>query len=162
MASVIIDRWAIASARCGLSRVSSRASDSDDIASSSLDVLQARNAVSMAGFLRKWIGGRAPSTTPVAGLAFFDGDAHPVQAGKMAQGGGDDDAGMHSLAARLRILGLDFGRLAGKGRIDDVVERDRGGVRHHRHDVVYGDAVAAVNIECKFLQLVARCLAIAA
>ena len=53
VARVSIDRCAMASARWGFRRVSNSASDNEDIASSNLVVVQARNAVSIADFLRK-------------------------------------------------------------------------------------------------------------
>ena len=63
---------------------------------------------------------------------------------------------------RLAELRFQLRRAAGKCRIDDIVERQRRGVGHHRGNVIDADLIAAAGVERELGDLVAGRLAVAA
>ncbi len=73
-----------------------------------------------------------------------------------------DRSGAGSRGPRLGELSFEFCGTAGKGRIDDVFERQRRGIGHHGDDVVDADLAAAAGIERELVDLVARGGAVAA
>ena len=59
-------------------------------------------------------------------------------------------------------LGFELGRATGEGGVDDIVERQRRSVRHHRDDVVDADHVLTARVERELGDFAARCGAVAA
>ena len=84
-----------------------------------------------------------------------------MQIGDLADRGRDDRRRRRAAAARLAEFGFDVARLAGKGRIDYAIERQRRGIGHHRQHVGEFDAVLALDVERELAEFVARGEAVA-
>ena len=85
-----------------------------------------------------------------------------MQLRHLALGVEQDRSGARARGPRLGELSFEFRGAAGEGRIDDVFERQRRGIGHHRDDVLHGDLGAAARIEGELADFIAGGGAVAA
>ena len=102
------------------------------------------------------------SITAEADGAALDLEAQRMQPLDLAQRRADDRDRRGAGDQRLGEFLLDVGELAGEGRVDQRVERERGGIRHDRHDVVDLDRAPGRAHRAQLAQLGARGAAVAA